>query len=103
MLLGWRKQKPLQQLGGAQLLAVHAHPAGGVLHHIDHLAFPLACQQHLAVLIEVGQFHRGPQLHRAATGSTAAGDHLQEGTLAGAIGADDAHPILRAEVVAEVA
>ena len=68
VLLGWWKQEALQQLGSTQLLAVHLHPAGGLLHHVDHLAFRLPAigasraasfaQQHGAVLIEVGEFDR---------------------------------------------
>ena len=108
VLLGRRKQKPLQQLGGAQLLAVHLHPAGRLLHHIDHLALDAAgpgasaAAKHVAVLIEVGQLHRGTQLQAAAGGRAPAGDHLQQAGFAHAVRADDPHPVLRAEVVAEV-
>ena len=38
VLLGRRKQEALQQLGGAELHPIHLHPAGGLLHHLDHLA-----------------------------------------------------------------
>ena len=117
VLLGRRKQEAFQQLGGTQFLAVHLHPAGGLLHHVDHLAFRLPAisqpairagraaafaQQYRAVLIEVGEFHRAAQLQAAAAGRPQAGNHLQQAGFADAVGADDPHPVLGAEVVAEV-
>ena len=110
VLLGRREQKPLQQLGGTQLAALHLHGAGGLLHHINHLLIEqLAAggaglpQQAFAVLVEVGQFHRGAQLDPAAMGQAPAGDQIQQGGFTRAVGANDADAIFGAEVVAEVA
>ena len=99
VLLGWWKQEALQQLGGTQLLAIHRHPAGGGLNHVQHLLVGL--EQHVAVLVEVGELHGGAQLQAAAAGLAPARYHLQQARLAGAVGPDDANPVLRAEVVAE--
>ena len=99
VLLGRRKQEALQQLGGTELLAIHRHPAGGGLHHLQHLLVGL--EQHVAVLVEVGELHGGAQLQAAAAGLAPAGDHLQQARFAYAIGPDDANPVFRAEVVAE--
>ena len=54
------------------------------------------------MLVEVGELHGGPQLQAAATGLAPPGDHLQQAGFAGAIGANDADPIFRAEVVTEL-
>ncbi len=101
VLLGRRKQKALEQLGGTDLHPIHRHPAGRIGHHIDHLAFRF--EQHVAVLVEVGELHGGSQLQAAATGRPPAGDHLQQAGFAGAIGANDADAIFWAEVVTELA
>ena len=99
VLLGWWKQEALQQLGGAQLLAVHCHPTGGSLNHLQHLLVGL--EQHIAVLVEVGELHGGAQLQAAAAGLAPAGDHLKQARLAHPVWANDADPVFRAEVVAE--
>jgi hypothetical protein len=46
--------------------------------------------QCLAALVDVGQLHRRPDDDLAAVGLLLAGDHLEQGRLAGAVGADDA-------------
>ena len=75
VLLGRREQEALEQLGGVEFHPVHCHAAGGIGDHVDHLA--LGLEQHIAVLVEVGQFHGGTKLQAAAAGLPEAGDHLQ--------------------------
>ena len=106
VLLGGREQEALQQLRGREGAAIELDAAGGVLHHIDQLALAaggIGGLEHLmAVLIEVGQLHGATQFDPAAVGQPPPGDQIQEGGFARAVGADDAHPIFRAEVVAEL-
>ena len=101
VLLGWREQEALEQLGGIEFHPIHRHAAGGIGDHVDHLALRL--EQHIAVLVEVGQFHGGTKLQTAAGGLPAPGDHLQQARFARPIGANDADAIFGAEVVTELA
>ena len=103
VLLGGREQEALQQLRSTELAAIHLHGAGRFLHHIDHLLLEgLGVAQHrFGVLIEIGQLHGAAQLQASAMGLAPAGDQIQQGGFARAIGANDADAIFRAEVVGE--
>ena len=54
------------------------------------------------LLVVIAQVYIAAEVHRAVVGGQLSGDDVQEGGLAYAVGADDGHPISRAQVQAEV-
>ena len=103
VLLCGGEQKPFQQLRGCDLFATEVDPAGGLLDEVDHLPLQaLALGERFGVLIEVADVHGFPEFKGSARGLAPAGNQIQQGRLAAAVGTDDSDPILRAEAVAEV-
>ena len=85
------------------MFAPKVDAAGGFLHKLDHLALkPLALGEGLGVLVEVADMHGFAQANRALGRFAPSGDEIEQGRFAAAVGPDDAHPVFRAEAVAEV-
>ena len=89
----------LGELGGGELPVAELDPAGDLLDRLQHPQVPGQLGQ---LLGEEGRPHGGAGDEAPAVGPGDAGEHPQQGGLAGAVGAEDRDPVAGADLPGEV-